>query len=66
MKKIAGLMKNCESEIEKRDQQIIIFLEAYKKYQNYTESLYSIIEAMKKVRDELSQYVPNETNAVHK
>jgi len=49
-------MKHCESEIEKRNQQVEILLQAYEKYQNYSDSLRSILRAMKTVRDELSLY----------
>jgi len=49
-------MRHCESEIEKRNQQVEILLQAYEKYQNYSESLRSILRSMKTVRDELSLY----------
>lgn len=61
MQKICGLMKNCESEIENRNQQIKILLEAYEKYENYSRSVYSILQSMKTVRDELSIYNSLET-----
>lgn len=64
MKTLTALMKNCESEIEKRNQQVTILLEAYKKYQNSNESLYSIIQTMKTVREELSECVPIEISTV--
>ncbi|XP_015370147.1 PREDICTED: uncharacterized protein LOC107166121 [Diuraphis noxia] len=56
MQQICILMRHCESEIEKRNQQVEILLQAYEKYQNYSESLRSILRAMKTVRDELSLY----------
>ncbi|XP_026817080.1 putative uncharacterized protein DDB_G0292292 [Rhopalosiphum maidis] len=56
MQQICGLMRHCESEIEKRNQQVEILLQAYEKYQNYSESLRSILHSMKTVRDELSLY----------
>lgn len=56
MEKICGLMRQCESEIEKRNQQVKILLEAYEKYQNHSESLHSILQSIKTVRDELSLY----------
>jgi len=56
MQQICGLMRHCESEIEKRNQQVEILLQAYEKYQNYSESLRSILRSMKTVRDELSLY----------
>ncbi|XP_025421766.1 uncharacterized protein LOC112691642 [Sipha flava] len=62
MEKMCGLMRNCESEIEKRDEQIKILLEAYEKYQTYNESLRSILQSMKNVRDELSIYNSAELN----
>lgn len=54
MQKLVGLMQHCETDIENRDQQIKIILEAYSKYQNYSKSMYSIIESMKEIRDELA------------
>uniref|UniRef100_A0A2S2NCE2 Uncharacterized protein n=1 Tax=Schizaphis graminum TaxID=13262 RepID=A0A2S2NCE2_SCHGA len=56
IQQICGLMRHCESEIEKRNQQVEILLQAYEKYQNYSESLRSILQSMKTVRDELSLY----------
>ncbi|XP_060860167.1 uncharacterized protein LOC132937370 [Metopolophium dirhodum] len=56
MQQICVLMRHCESEIEKRNQQVEILLQAYEKYQNYSESLRSILRSMKTVRDELSLY----------
>lgn len=56
MRQICELMRHCESEIEKRNQQVEILLEAYEKYQNHSESLRSILQSMKTVRDELSLY----------
>lgn len=56
MEQLTVLMRNCESEIEKRNQQVTILLDAYEKYQNYSKSLYSILQAMKTARDELSKY----------
>jgi len=56
MQKICVLMRHCESEIEKRNQQVEILLQAYEKYQNHSESLRSILRSMKTVRDELSLY----------
>lgn len=65
MKTLAGLMKHCESEIEKRNQQMVILLDAYEKYKNYNQSLCSILKTMTKVREELSncnlQQTDNET-----
>lgn len=55
-------MKGCELEIQKRNQQISIFLEAYEKYKTHSESLHSILESMKKVRNELSEFETNTTN----
>lgn len=49
-------MRHCESEIEKRNQQVEILLQAYEKYQNHSETLRSILRSMKTVRDELSLY----------
>lgn len=56
-------MKNCESEIEKRNEQVNILLEAYKKYQTYSESLRSILQSMQNIRDELSIYCSMESNS---
>ncbi|XP_025192795.1 uncharacterized protein LOC112592860 [Melanaphis sacchari] len=56
MQQICGLMRHCESEIEKRNQQVEILLQAYEKYQNYSESLRSILQSMKTACDELSLY----------
>jgi len=56
MQQICGLMRNCEAEIEKRNQQVEILLQAYEKYQSHNESLRSILQTMKTVRDELSLY----------
>jgi len=56
LQQICGLMRHCESEIAKRNQQVEILLEAYEKYQNYSESLRSILQSIKTVRDELSLY----------
>lgn len=50
------LMRHCETEIEKRNEQVEILLQAYEKYQNYSESLRSILQAMRTVREELSLY----------
>lgn len=55
MQSLTDLMRRCESEIEKRNQQVTILLEAYKKYQNHSQSLCSILQAMKTIRDELSK-----------
>lgn len=54
MQKLVELMQHCENDIENRDQQIKIILEAYSKYQNYSKSMYSIIELMKEIRAELA------------
>lgn len=56
LQKIVGLMKNCELEIQKRNQQVDILLEAYDKYKAHSEALYSILESIKTVRNELSQF----------
>lgn len=63
MEKMCGLMRNCESEIEKRDEQIKILLEAYEKYQTCSESLRSILRSMKNIRDELLIYNSAELNS---
>lgn len=55
MQTLTGLMKHCESEIEKRNQQMVILLDAYEKYKNYNQSLCSILQTMTKVREELSK-----------
>lgn len=65
LKKLCGLMRNCEAEIEKRNQQVQILLEAYEKYQSYNRSLSSILQTMKTIRDELSLYHSIETNALN-
>lgn len=62
MEQITVLMRNCESEIEKRNQQVTILLDAYEKYQKYSRSLYSILQAIKAARDELSKYAGETTN----
>lgn len=54
MQKLVELMQHCETDIDNRDQQIRIFLEAYTKYQNYNKSLYSTLESLQKIRDELA------------
>lgn len=54
LKTICELMKNCESEIEVRNQQLKILLDAYEKYENCNKSLYSILRSIKTARDELS------------
>lgn len=56
LKTLCGLMRNCEAEIEKRNQQVEILLEAYEKYQNCNKSLSAILQTMKTTRDELSIY----------
>lgn len=63
LKTICGLMRNCESEIEKRNEQVKILLEAYEKYQTYSESLRSILQSMKTARDELSIYCSAESSS---
>lgn len=62
MEQLTVLMRNCESEIEKRNQQVTILLDAYEKYQNYSRSLCSILQAMKTARDELSKYFGETTD----
>lgn len=56
MRQLAVLMRTCESEIEKRNEQVKILLDAYNKYQSHNQTLCNILEAMKSVRDELSKY----------
>lgn len=65
LKKLCVLMRNCEDEIEKRNQQVEILLEAYEKYQNHNKSLSSILQMMKTIRDELSIYHSIEANALN-
>jgi len=64
MREITTLMKTCESEIERRNEQIKILLEAYEKYQSHNKTLCNILQEMKSARDELSKYrnVDNDTN----
>lgn len=62
MQKLAGLMKDCESEIKERNHQMTILLEAYEKYKNHSQTLGSIIQTMKTVRDELSKCCVVETD----
>ncbi|VVC41761.1 Hypothetical protein CINCED_3A024020 [Cinara cedri] len=54
MQKLVELMQHCETDVKNRDQQIRIFLEAYNKYQNYNQSLYSTLVSLQEVRDELA------------
>lgn len=65
MKQLCELMRYCEANIEKRNQQIEILLEAYIKYQNYNKSISSILQTMKTIRDELSNYHSLEVNALN-
>lgn len=58
-------MRNCEAEIEKRNQQLEILLDAYKKYQSYNKSLASILQMIKTTRDEISLYQSLEANAIN-
>lgn len=55
MRKLTVLMRTCESEIGKRNEQMKILLEAYDKYQTHNQTLCNILQAMKSTRDELSK-----------
>jgi len=54
MQTLTELMKHCESEIEKRNQQVKLLFDAYDNYQNHSNTLCSILQAIKTVRDQLS------------
>ncbi|XP_050426627.1 uncharacterized protein LOC126836949 [Adelges cooleyi] len=60
MEKLLNLLKMCNSEIEKRDQQVKILLEAYNTYKSLDSSVHSMLESIKAVHKELSELNPTE------